>query len=352
MTRVGIVGLGFMGMVHYLSYRKTQGARVVAICESDERRREGDWRSIKGNFGPAGEQMDLSEIRTFADVDDMLAEDDIDLVDITLPPALHAEVSVKALESGRHVFCEKPMSLSVNECRRMSVAAERADRRLMIGHVMPYFSEFRWALKVIRSGQFGRLLGGSFKRVIADPNWLTNYWDPKQVGGPMLDLHVHDAHFIRLLFGMPHAVQTWGRTKNGLPEHWHTHFEFGLSGPTVHAVSGTISQQGRAFDHGFEIHLEHATLTFEFAVTGDQASYLCPPTLFKSDGSIERPELTGGDPMDSFAAEIADVVRSVQDDVPADPLSSCYAQDAIILCQRQCESLERRTAIAVRLGSL
>lgn len=347
MTRVGIVGIGFMGMVHYLSYQKTPGVQVVAICERNKRRRAGDWRSIKGNFGPAGEQMDLSGVRTFDNLDAMLAGDDIDLIDVTLPPSLHAEVSVKALNSGRHVFCEKPMSLSIDECQRMAAAAAEADRRLMIGHVMPYFPEFSWALRVIRSGEFGRLLGGSFKRVIADPSWLANYWDPEQVGGPMLDLHVHDAQFIRLVYGMPQAVQTSGRTRKGLPEYWHALFDYGSSGPTVHVVGGTINQQGRGFNHGFEIHLEGATLAFEFAVTGDKAEFLCPPTLFKSDGSIDHPELTGSDPMDSFAAEIADVVCSVRDGVNAEALDSRYAQDAIELCHRQAESLQRRTPISV-----
>ena len=59
MIQVGIVGLGFMGMIHYLTYRKLPGVRVAAICEVNERRLTGDWTDIKGNFGPAGEQMDL-----------------------------------------------------------------------------------------------------------------------------------------------------------------------------------------------------------------------------------------------------------------------------------------------------
>ena len=251
MLRVGIVGIGFMGMVHYLSYQKLRNVKVTAICEKLQKRLEGEWRDIKGNFGPAGEQMDLTGIQTSTEVEDLLASD-VDLVDITLPPALHVDVAVRALKAGKHVFCEKPMALQVEDCRRMSEAAEQAGKLLMIGHVLPFFPEFQWALQVIQSNRYGRLLGGSFKRVIADPNWLTNYWQRDQVGGPLLDLHIHDAHFIRLLFGMPKAVASWGRQKNGLPEYWHTHFDYGESGPIVHASSGTLHQQGRSFDHGFE----------------------------------------------------------------------------------------------------
>ena len=52
MIRVGIAGIGFMGMIHYLAYRQLGRARVRAICEKDPVRLSGDWRSIKGNFGP------------------------------------------------------------------------------------------------------------------------------------------------------------------------------------------------------------------------------------------------------------------------------------------------------------
>ena len=84
-------------MVHYLSYQKLPGVEVVAICDQLAHRREGDWRDIKGNFGPAGVRMDLAGVRAYAEVDDLLADDRVDLVDITLPPALHADTAVRAL---------------------------------------------------------------------------------------------------------------------------------------------------------------------------------------------------------------------------------------------------------------
>ena len=62
MLHVGIVGIGFMGMIHYLAYQRLQGVKVHAICELDPVRRGGDWRTIKGNFGPPGEVMDLSGV--------------------------------------------------------------------------------------------------------------------------------------------------------------------------------------------------------------------------------------------------------------------------------------------------
>ncbi len=347
MVRVGIVGVGFMGMVHYLTYQAMRGVNVTALCEQNKVRLTGDWRDIKGNFGPAGKMMDLSDVATHTSINELLADDSIDLVDITLPPALHADAAVQALRAGKHVFCEKPMALDPADCRRMMRAAEKADKLLLIGHVLPFFPEYAWALKMHQSGKLGRLLGGSFRRVISNPSWLPHFWSEKHVGGPMLDLHVHDAHFIRLLFGMPESVTTRGRIKNNLAEHWHSLFSYGANGPVVEATSGTIDQQGRSFDHGFEIHYEKATLLFEFAVIGDQGSYLSPPTILTHDGKVKHPSLGSGDPMDAFRAELKEVVNCVKKQKDSDKLNGGLAQDALRLCQKQTQSL--RTGRTVKL---
>ena len=339
MTRVGIVGIGFMGMVHFLTYKKLPGVRVSAICDRSPEKLSGDWTSIRGNFGPPGKQMNLADLAIYQSVDELIADPQINLVDITLPPFLHAEVSIKALEAGKHVLCEKPMALNVNDCDRMITAAEKSGRKLLIGHVLPFFPEFAWALREIRSGEHGRLLGGSFTRVISDPTWLSNYWNANQVGGPMLDLHIHDAHFIRLLCGMPSTVTTRGSQRNGLPEHWHTLFEFEGGQVTVQATSGVIRQQGRPFLHGFEIHLERATLLFEFAVCSDQSSYLCPPTVLNSAGHVQCVELGDGDPMNAFHAELEHVVRVLINHASLDALDPLLARDALALCEQQARSL-------------
>jgi predicted dehydrogenase len=339
MVQVGIVGLGFMGMVHYLSYRKLPGVRVAAICEVNERRLTGDWTDIKGNFGPAGEQMDLSDVATFTQLEKMLELPELDLIDVTLPPAMHADATIAALRAGKHVFCEKPMSLQPAECERMMAAARDADRRLYVGHVLPFFPEYAWALEAVRSQKYGKLRGGAFRRVISNPAWLRNFWEPAQVGGPLFDLHVHDAHFIRLLFGMPDEVVSRGRVRNGLPEFWHSQFDYRGAGYVVEATSGTIDQQGRPFNHGFEIHLERATLQFEFAVIGGEGRYLCPPTVLDESGGAQTVDVGAGDPMIAFESELRTVVECVRKNQESDILGGLLAQDAVKLCQMQAASI-------------
>jgi predicted dehydrogenase len=345
--RVGLVGIGFMGWIHWLAYQRMGGARVAAISTRNPERLAGDWRGIQGNFGPPGEQVDLKGIAAYATLDELLDDPHIDLVDLTLPPAQHADATIRALEAGKHVLCEKPMALTLADCERMVDAAKKANRLLMIGHVLPYFAEYDWALKVIRSGEFGRVRGGAFRRVISDPTWLTDFWSPDKVGGPMLDLHIHDAHFIRLVFGMPQEVTACGRLRNNLPEFWHSQFRFADRDLVVEATSGTINQQGRPFTHAFEIQLEKATLAFDFAVIGGAGQYLCEPMLLDSNGNVQKPELAGGDPIDAFANELREVTHCVRDGKTSEVLGAILAQDAMRMCEAQTVSLRTERAVAI-----
>lgn len=340
MIEVGIVGLGFMGMIHYLAYRNLPGVRVAAICETNQKRLTGDWTDIKGNFGPPGEQMDLTGVATFTSLDEMLASTNLDLIDVTLPPALHAEATIKSFAAGKHVFCEKPMSLTVAACERMTAAAAAADRRLFVGHVLPFFPEYRWAYETVTSGQYGALRGGAFRRVISNPAWLKNFWSAEHVGGPLFDLHVHDAHFIRLLFGMPDDVVSRGRMREGLPEFWHSFFNYRDKDYLVQATCGTTDQQGRAFNHGFEIHLERATLLFEFAVLNGEGSYLCPPTILDENGKAERVDVGDGGPLDAFAAELRNVIESLRKNQESEILNGSLAEDAVKICQMEANSIQ------------
>jgi len=339
MVRVGIAGIGFMGMIHYLSYQKVRGAKVTALCETNEKRLTGDWTDIKGNFGPAGEMMDLSGIATYTQLDEMFANPEIDLVDVCLPPAFHADAVVKALASGKHVLCEKPMALDIASTDRMVGAAEAAGKLLMIGHVLPLLPEYAFVVKAAQSGEYGKLLGGHFKRVISDPPWLPHFYDPTAVGGPMLDLHIHDAHFIRLLFGMPTGVQTQGRWRGDVLEYFQSQFCFSDESLVVSATSGVINQQGRSLLYGYEIHFEEATIVFEFAVLQDEGRTVMPLTVIPRNGDNKEVDLGAGDPIImAFENEMNAVTDGVEKGVAPKFLAADLARDAIRLCHKQNES--------------
>src|SRR5580693_1763176 len=167
MIRIGIVGVGFMGMIHYLAARKLKNARVEAICSRDEKKLAGDWTAIQGNFGPRGEMMDLAGVKKYRNLDDLLRDKDIDLIDICNPTHLHPETAIKALQADKHVLVEKAIALAPAQADAMLAAAKQANRLLMVAHVLPFVPEFAFAAEAARSKRYGKLLGGHFKRIIS-----------------------------------------------------------------------------------------------------------------------------------------------------------------------------------------
>jgi len=340
MIRVGIAGVGFMGMIHYLAYQRVAGAKVVALCEREHLKRlEGDWREIKGNFGPQGTMMDLSGIAKYRELDQLLADDNVDMVDLCLPPSWHARAAIAALQAGKHVLCEKPIALKVEDAIAMVDTAQRAGRMLMIAHVLPFFPAYRYVYERVVEGTFGRLLGGEFRRIVSDPLWLRDFYDPNGCGGPMVDLHIHDAHFIRLITGrMPLAVHSIGRMRGEVAEFFNTQFLYDDPSLVIAATSGVIYQQGRPFTNGYEVHLERATVVFDSGMN-------MPVTVFTADGGVTKPDFPPGDEVDAFAAELSEAVRAVESGVPSALLDGQLARDALILGHRQTQSIVRRETV-------
>lgn len=338
MVGIGLVGIGFMGMIHYLAYGRLAGARVVALCSRDPKKLAGDWTSIHGNFGPRGTQMDLSAHRRFGDYDELLADEEVELVDLCVPNQRHGAMAVKALEAGKHVIVEKPIALTDDDAARMVDAAKRANRRLMVAHVLPYFPEFAYAREAVASGRYGALQAAHFKRVIARPDWSGDVADLRTSGGPALDLHIHDTHFVDLVCGPPAAVRSRGVFEDGVALHLDTQYLYGEGGPAVSALSGALSQAGRPFTHGFELYLEQATIAFESATLGDQPYLAMPLSVIRPGGVVERPELPGADPIEAFVAELGSAVEAVATGTEAAPLSAELARRALGLCHAEIES--------------
>lgn len=345
--RIGIAGIGFMGWIHWLAWKRVPGVEVAAICSRDPLRRGGDWTGIQGNFGPPGEQVDLSGVTAFDNLNGLFADSSLDLVDLCLPPGMHARATIAALGQGRHVLCEKPMALTLAECDQMMAAAEASDRRLLVAHVLPFFPEYAAVRELVDTGRYGRLLGGDFRRTISNPEWIDGFFDPRIVGGPLLDLHVHDAHFVRSLFGMPETVTGSGRLHNGLVEYFSSLFRYPNDEFTVACNGGVINQQGRPFTHAFEIHFERATVQFEFAACADE-NELMPLKILEADGGVVRPDTGDGDPVNAFVDELQDVANAISG--PAGDsgiLDGMLARDAIRMCEATADSIDRSAPVAL-----
>jgi predicted dehydrogenase len=348
MVGIGIVGIGFMGMIHYLAARKLTQGKVVALCSRDPRKLAGDWTAIQGNFGPRGTQMDLSAQSGYADVGALLADPRVDLVDLCVPNDEHARLAIRALEAGKHVLVEKPIALTAADADAMVAAAKASGKLLMVAHVLPFFPEFAFAAEAVRSGRFGALQAAHLTRVISRPDWSSGIADADRSGGPAIDLHIHDTHFIGLVCGVPRAVHSRGVVEGEAVVHLTTQYLYDDSNRAVSAVSGALSQSGRPFAHGFEFYLERATLVFEFANLAGQGHVATPLSVVRPNGTIERPELGSGDPIDAFAAELEVAVTAAASGSPPPQLSGELARQALMLCHAEIDSVKAGRPVPIR----
>jgi predicted dehydrogenase len=343
---IGIVGIGFMGMIHYLAAQRLSGGRVTALCSRDRKKLEGDWTSIQGNFGPRGTMMDLSGHALHTEFEALLADPGVDLVDLCVPNAEHAQLAIRALEAGKHVLVEKPIALTVQDADAMLAAATTSGKQLMVAHVLPFFPEFSFAIDAVCSGHYGALKAAHLTRVISRPDWSADIASAARSGGPAIDLHIHDTHFLGLLCGVPKAVHSRGVVEGDAVVYLATQYLYDeADAPAVTCVSGAISQAGRPFAHGFDLALERATLSFGFASLGTQG-LACPPlSVILPDGTVENPTLGSSDPIDSFTAELTVAVESVRRGASSAQLSGSLARQALVACLAEVESVKTRRTV-------
>jgi predicted dehydrogenase len=348
-VRIGIIGLGFMGMTHFEAARRVRGGRVAAIATRSDKKLAGDWSDIQGNFGPRGSATtDLSGIRKYRETADLLADPDIDLVHVCLPTDQHEAVSLAALKAGKHVLVEKPIAIELAAADRMSAAARAAGKMLMVAQVLAFFPEFRWVRECVQERRYGRLLAANFRRVIAPPDWSADIADFRKLGGWGVDLHIHDNHYIGLLCGVPPRVFSRGLLKEGFVNHVCTQYLYDDPDLTVSCVSGGIAAGQLKFAQSFELFLEQATIQFDVGTYGADWVVNRPLTVIPQSGPIETPNPGGsGEWCAAFTEEIQAAVDAVPTGREPQALSGKLACDALRVCHAEAESIRTGQAAKV-----
>ena len=329
MVNVGIIGIGFMGVTHFKALQNVKGARVKAICTRDEKKLAGDWSRVKGNFGDSGGVQDLSRVACYREIDELLADNSIDLVDICLPTPLHREVTLAALRAGKHVLVEKPIALTLKDADAMIDAARKANRLLMVAHVLRFVPTFAEAREIALSGKHGALLGVHLKRIIGRraPEAEARYF--AEAGGPVIDLHVHDTDYILHLCGLPSSVRVSGYTApSGNLLHLDSQYVFEGRDLSASAQSGALGQSPITFEHGFDIYLENATLRYN-NLLNPEAIILC--------ANGKQKEITPRR-KEAFAAQLQHAVDCVRNNQSSDIISAENARAALAVCLQERQS--------------
>ena len=116
-----------MAVAHLRAYLAVDGIEVGALCNPSGRNLDGDFSDVHGNVGSDEPvKLDMTGVAAYRSLDDLLADDSIDLIDITTPTFLHHEQALDALTSGKHVLCEKPMARTSQQAKEIAEAAQAA----------------------------------------------------------------------------------------------------------------------------------------------------------------------------------------------------------------------------------
>lgn len=322
MVRIGIAGIGFMGVTHFKAFQQVKGARVAAIFTRDSRKLQGDWSDVRGNFGGSGGMQDLTGIRCWSRLEDLLADPEIDLVDVCLPSNLHRCAAEEAVKNGKHVLMEKPIALTLEDADAMIGAADQAGRLLLVAQVLRFWPEFAALARHVREETFGRLRALHLKRVIAVPDWSQSNWfsDPARTGGPLVDLHIHDSDFLRWMLGMPESICSSGRGEGDLIDYVVTSYHYPHRNLVVTSQSGAVAQKGAEFEHGYEAYFEKAMITYNSTHSPVPKLVIGPDS---SDLDYERG--------DGFVDELQKAVDAVAAGAAGDDLSAAGARNSLAL---------------------
>jgi len=194
--QVGVVGVGSIGRDQHLpGWAKVPFAKVVAVADISE----AALKHSADNFGVE---------QTFKDWNDLVALPNVDVVDICTPNRLHTEIVIEALESGKHVLCEKPLATTAVEIQTMIAAAHKANRLLMPGQHLRFDGVSRQLKALIDDGKLGEIYytRGQWlrrRRLPARPTFTDRNLSG---GGPLLDIGVHILDLAFWFLGAPKPV--------------------------------------------------------------------------------------------------------------------------------------------------
>jgi predicted dehydrogenase len=188
--RVAIVGAGFAGGIHAQAWSRVSGVEFVVVDREVELARQ-----VAARWGG----------RPALELGDALAPE-IDVVDICLPTALHAELAVTAARAGKHVLCEKPLAMNLAEADRMLAAAADEGVTLMVAHVLRFWPEYDRLRSIADDASLGRLEALACSRLVTRPGqyapWLI---DPAQ-GLGLAEVAIHDLDIAVAILGRPRSV--------------------------------------------------------------------------------------------------------------------------------------------------
>jgi predicted dehydrogenase len=290
-----------MGKAHALNLAASPDTEVRWVVDLDT----GLATALAGQVGA----------RATAEMDEALADPEVDAVLIALPTSVHRMATERAAAAGKHVFCEKPIARTVDDAEAMTAACERAGVVFQVGHVVRFFPEYAKIKQVLEAGTLGQVAMVRTQRRSA-PVMERSPWfaDLEKNGGLIIDLMIHDIDTLRWYFGDAERLYAHGLSYT----EWQQTRDVAMA--SVRFRNGVIAHLDASWAHGgfytaIEVagekgllrhnSRENATLTFESSENTAQLLNVSPRFTFA------RPS-----PFNPYAREVAHFVDAIRTGAP------------------------------------
>ncbi|MEC0308649.1 Gfo/Idh/MocA family oxidoreductase [Paenibacillus lautus] len=197
---VGVIGTGSISAMHLQSYQKHANANLLAVCDLNEERAQR-----------AAEKYGATKVYT--DYNELLADPEIDAVSICTWNNTHAEISIAALNAGKHVLVEKPLCRTVEEALQVQEAVKSSGKLLQVGFVRRYDPNAQMLREFADKGEFGDIYfakASSVRRLGNPGGWFSDI--ERSGGGPLIDIGVHVIDLCWYMMGRPKPVSVSANT--------------------------------------------------------------------------------------------------------------------------------------------
>lgn len=182
--KVGIIGCGGIANGKHMPALRSQAAKceMVAFCDIIVERAE-----------KAAKDFGIEGAKVYENYKELLEDKTIDVIHVCTPNRSHSEISITALEAGKHVMCEKPMAKTAAEARAMLEASKRTGKKLTIGYQNRYRDEVQYIKNIVNRGDLGEIYYAKAVAIRrrAVPTWGVFLNEYEQGGGPLIDIGTH-----------------------------------------------------------------------------------------------------------------------------------------------------------------
>jgi predicted dehydrogenase len=330
-VNIAVVGLGFMGVTHLRAYLQVPAARIVAVCDAVRLPVNGVLAGVAGNIKKSDDINLGPQVKVYKKLEEVLADPEVELVDLCTPTPMHPEQAIASLKAGKHVFCEKPLARTSASAREIVRVLESSPGFLMPAMCMRFWPGWNWLKSVVDKQVYGRVLAARFRRMSEMPGWSKQgtYTGATDLGGALFDLHIHDTDFVQFLFGRPSAVFSSGVTRaHGSIDHVVTQYLY-PGGPAVYAEGSWLLTKG--FNMAYTVHCERATLDFDLARGADAM-------LVTEEG--QEPRVVRYDGPDGYGEEVKYVVECVRTGQRPTIVTAQDGLTALEICEAEEKSIK------------